>query len=379
VAKLCPSSFDPETPMLSTLIRSPRPAALGSPRSAAPTADFADTRPAVQTLRGAGGDRRDPGFQLGWEHARHGVLPPAEHLLPLSPVRQGWEAGRVAFAGRTREADVAVRQWLQLKLRAWLAGTGFEGVQVTPAFLRRIATVACPVTRERFAGADDGSDRIGTVSPMPMRLWREAGCAAGNLALLSPRAARALARSDAQAAMQQADAMAADDVHAGLRGREWARLAALLSLPTPLPHAVVASRPLVLLPPPRVRLLNPVHGLQVLISLREPGAGQGRRDALLAALMPHAEGRYALADLHTAMLVRRRAPAQRNDAQAQREAIEDLWTDGLVQRRWQRLVSRLSADDCESITRLALARGAAGERLQWLPAANATEGWGALA
>ena len=33
------------------------------------------------------------GFGLGWDHARHGLLPPAQHLLPQNPLRQGWEAG----------------------------------------------------------------------------------------------------------------------------------------------------------------------------------------------------------------------------------------------------------------------------------------------
>jgi hypothetical protein len=360
--------------------RPSRPAALPAPAAHPRPTAFADTRPAVRQADISPADdlRRDPGFQLGWEHARHGLVPPAEHLLPASPVRQGWEAGRAAFAGRTREADAAVRQWLDLRHRAWLAGTAFEGVQVTPAFLRRIAVPTCPVTRERFA-ADAAAPAPGAVHPIPMRLWREAGCAAGNLALLSPRAARALARTDAAAAIAQADSMANDDVHAGLRGAEWARMAALLALPTPLPHRLVAPRPLVVLPPPRVRLLNPVQGLQLLISLQQPGAGQARRDGLLAALMPSTDARYAFADLQTAMLARRKAPARADDPQSQREAIEDLWTDGLVQRRWQRLASRLSAADCESIARVAVARGVVGERLHWLPEAAATEGWGALA
>ncbi|MFY7973784.1 MAG: hypothetical protein ACOVOT_05125, partial [Rubrivivax sp.] len=64
------------------------------------------------------------------------------------------------------------------------------------------------------------------------------------------------------------------------------------------------------------------------------------------------------------------------ELRAQREAIEDLWADGLVHRRWQRLVSRLSEADCESIVRVAVARGAARDRVQWLPATAATDGWG---
>jgi hypothetical protein len=359
---------------------------------------FADTLPAVHraprrdpsTLPDRGpapaGDttRDDPGYGLGWEHARYGQLPPTAHLHPLSPVRQGWEAGRLAFAGRTRPADAAVRHCLHLRQVSWLAGIGFDELQVTPALLRRIATEACPVTREPFSVDGDGAAAAGgsavaAVTALPTPVWREAGCAAGNLALVSPRAAKVLVQADARSALAQAEAMRPDDVHTGLSGREWRRLATLLSFVTPLAHGLVASWAMTVLPTPRLRLLNPAQGLQCLVSLQTPGAGQARRDGLLAALLPHAEARYALADLQSTMLARRKAPARAGEARAQREAIEDLWTDGLVLRRWQRLVSRLSAADCEAIVRVAVARGAAGERLQWLPDTVATAGWGAAA
>ena len=53
-------------------------------------------------------------------------MPPAEHLHPLSPVRQGWEAGREIFGRRTLQPNRFVRKWLQLRLNAWLRGRVFE-------------------------------------------------------------------------------------------------------------------------------------------------------------------------------------------------------------------------------------------------------------
>ena len=47
----------------------------------------------------------DCAFELGWDYAHRAVVPPAEHLHPLSPVRQGWDAGRDCFGRRTLQAD----------------------------------------------------------------------------------------------------------------------------------------------------------------------------------------------------------------------------------------------------------------------------------
>ena len=37
-------------------------------------------------------DHERVGFELGWDYAHYAVVPPTEHLHPLSPVRQGWDA-----------------------------------------------------------------------------------------------------------------------------------------------------------------------------------------------------------------------------------------------------------------------------------------------
>ena len=92
--------------------------------------------------------RDDIAFELGWDHAHHGLVPPAEHLLPANPVRQGWEAGRASFGHRTLKPTRHVRKWLQLRLQAWKRGRAFEGVQVTPNYLAQIDTERCPITRQ---------------------------------------------------------------------------------------------------------------------------------------------------------------------------------------------------------------------------------------
>ena len=142
-----------------------------------------------------------------------------------------------------------------------------------------------------------------------------------------------------------------------------------------MPHAKAATLPLLVLPPNRLRVLNPVQSLQVMLSLQFTRAGHARRCAALAGLMPSADARYAFnAFMHT-LLARRLAAGRIADAVAERHAVEDLWRDPLVNQRWQRLALRLTADDCERIGRMAAERGLAGNGVRWLTAESATDGW----
>jgi hypothetical protein len=68
----------------------------------------------------------DPGFELGWDFAHCRLLPPAEHLLPGKPVRDGRGAGLSVFGRRTLQASPQVRKWLQLRLGAWMRGQSSE-------------------------------------------------------------------------------------------------------------------------------------------------------------------------------------------------------------------------------------------------------------
>ena len=146
----------------------------------------------------------DAGFELGWDYAHYGMVPPTEHLHPLSPVRQDWEAGQVTFGRRTLQPNRFVRKWLQLRLSAWRRGRVFEGQQVNPAFLRQIDVAVCPVTREVLT---HGTGELSDASVD--RVFNDAAYAAGNLAVMSTRANRAKAAygvDDAMAFVRQIEA-----------------------------------------------------------------------------------------------------------------------------------------------------------------------------
>jgi len=42
------------------------------------------------------------GFDIGWDHAHHGLVPPAELLHQGTPVMQGWLAGKAVFGRGAR-------------------------------------------------------------------------------------------------------------------------------------------------------------------------------------------------------------------------------------------------------------------------------------
>jgi hypothetical protein len=309
--------------------------------------------------------------ELGRDHARHGCVPPPEQLQPGNPVRQGWEAGRAAFGQRTLPSGRPVRQWLQLRLDAWLRSLAFEPA-VNPALLRRIDVARCPVTGEPLGpGTGVGSEAV------VVRVNGDAGFAPGNLAVMGTRAARAKTGRGPEAALALARRIdqGGPATIDGLDARQWRRLAVLTSFATPLPHARAAALPMLVLPPSRLHLLNPVQALQVMLSLQVTRAGHARRCAALGALMPSADARHAFhAFMHT-LLARRLAAGRLDSFADERAAVERLWEDTLVDRRWRRLVLHLDAAACTRIVELALARGLAGSALGWLPPQRVAEGW----
>ena len=324
-----------------------------------------------------------PAFELGWDYAHHGVVPPADHLHLPSPLRQGWDAGRAAFGTRTLRADRHVRKWLQLRLNAWARGRAFDELSVNPAFLRRIEVPRCPITRETLTHAT-GLPSDASVD----RVFNDAGYAAGNLAVMSTRANAAKADygcDDAMAFVRQIELGGLGRID-GLDAAQWARLAVLMSFVTPLPHARAATLPLLVLPPARLRVLNPVQSLQVLLTLQFLQPGHARRGAAMAALMPSADARRACDRFLLTLLARHLAASRARpagdgqviDATAdagERERLADLWRDGLLQRRWRDVALRLGASDCERVVERAIARGLAGQAMRWLTAPAAAEGW----
>jgi hypothetical protein len=312
------------------------------------------------------------GFEIGWDYAHYRLTPPADHLHGQHPVRQGWEAARATFGARTLKPTRAVRQWLELRLQAWLQGVPLEGVMLTPRYLAQIDALQCPVTREILThGRDAPSDAV------IMRLDLGAAFAAGHLVTVSRRVLQARGQADAQTVDSLARRLRAENLSqlGGLDATQWERLATLLSLAVSQPHARLACRPLHVLPPNRLRLLNPVQALQALLTQLFAGEAYARRMTALGTLMPDGDARRSYYLFMNAMLARRLAAGWAADRLRVRMTLEDAWVHPVIQRRWEQLALRLRESDCERIVRLAAQRGLAGPGLRWLDDDSATEGW----
>lgn len=323
-------------------------------------------------------------FEIGWDFAHFALTPPAEHLVPGSLLQQGFDAGRASFGARTLAPTRHTRKWLQLRLNAWRRGRVFEGMQVTPNYLRQIDVARCPITRELLTQA--------TCTPSDAsidRVRNDAGYAAGNLVVMSTRANAAKGDADFDAAlaqMRQAEAAesagapaprsARQPVDGVLTPAEWARVAVLCSFVTELPHAQAAALPLLVLPPNRLRLFNSVQALQALVTRQLAQPGWSARVARLAALLP---GKSVRRDFHVfinALLPRVIEAGPQRDAHAVRWTLEDAWRNALVLRCWKRLALQLDAAQAERIVLRASSlhlcdRSAVATRLE-----QATEGWG---
>lgn len=312
------------------------------------------------------------GFDIGWDHAHHGLVPMAELLLAGTPVRQGWLAGKAVFGRRTLTASRHVRLWLQLRIDAWRQGLAFETLQVTPHYLAQIDTTVCPVTRQPLGGVA-GSP----TAPVVERLQAEAGYAAGHLAVFSQAASSARAGCSAAEALAKVQRLEIGDIDRldGLGLAEWRRLAVLLSFVTPTHHADASRLPLAALPPNRVRVLNAVQGLQTLVTSTLAKAGWSTRLRALADLLP-ADLRQDFFLFIGALAPRVMEWPQFPLPMLQRQLMEDLWADARVQRRWHPLALALGAERAERLVARAAEAGLGGQRALVHERDAATEGWG---
>ncbi len=332
----------------------------------------ADTLPLDLDLEPAGRPADEverTGFDIGWDHAHHGLVPPAELLLEGTPLGQGWRAGRAVFGTRTLAASRATRQWLALRLLAWRRGIAFETQQLTPHYLAQIHAERCPVLRTPLGGAPGQPD-----AAVIERLNPQAGYAAGNLAMLGQRAAQARAGVDVLEALRRAHrAEAGGEAVDGLDAPAWLRLAALRSFATALPFHEAARLPLALLPPNRVRLLNTVQGLQALLTLQFANPGWAARTRAVAEWLPAHTLRHDY-NLFIGALAPRVLEAGTQGA-ALRRALEDAWLHERVQRRWQHFVLSLGEAAAASLLDRVAAQGLAGGRLLSHGDEQATDGW----
>ncbi len=313
------------------------------------------------------------GFDIGWDHAHHGLVPPPQLLLPGTPVCQGWMAARAVFGRRTLSSSRQVRQWLALRLQAWRRGIPFETLSVTPNFLAQIHALRCPVRRTPLGGAEGEAD-----AAVVDRLNERAHFAAGNLAVISQAAARARLDVDAAEAVRRArqGELTGEPVH-GMTAPEWWRVAALVAFATPLPFAEAARLPLAVLPPNRVRLLNAAQGLQALVTEFFVNDGWSARCRDFAQLLPAHTLRLDF-NLFVGAMAPRVLEAGRQGAD-RRRALEDAWLQDRVQRRWQHLVLSLGEAACEALLEETARLSLGGRRVLSQPTAQAVEGWGMTA
>lgn len=275
------------------------------------------------------------GFQVGWDHAHHGLVPPAELLQAATPLAQGWMAGRAVLGTRRLPCNRTTRQWLALRLHAWHEDVGFDEEQVTARYLHQIQATQCPVTRVRLGGGQGRPD-----AAVVERLNLQAGYVAGNLATMSLQAVQARGAMDVMQTLRRARtgqpvAAPAD----GLDASAWWRLAVLQAFATPMPFAEAARLPLAVLPPDGVPVVNVVQALQVLVTMIFVRAGWSTRCRALAALLPAHALRLDF-NLFVGAMAPRILEAGR-DAVAVQQALEDAWLHERVLRRWQHFVLSL--------------------------------------
>jgi hypothetical protein len=309
------------------------------------------------------------GFEIGWDHAHFGLVPPPGLLLEGTPIGQGWRAARVVFTGRTLTPTRHTRAWLALRIQAWREGVPLQLQTVTPNHLAQIEVATCPVRRCRLGGAADSGD-----APARMRLNARAAYAAGNLAVVSQAAAQAVRGVDVAEAVRRAnEAELTGAPVAGLEAAQWWRWAALAALATPLPEHQAARLPLAALPPNRTRVLNHLQALQVLVTLRFTGPPWARGLAEVASLLPDHTLRTDF-NLFVGALAPRVLEAQAHGRDL-REALEDAWLAERVQRRWLHFASSLSAPLAEALVRKVSAWPLPGRSAIFLGAAEAVDGW----
>ena len=305
----------------------------------APRGKRADIAAARRPVRGQasqvrGDEAVDPGDVLGFDYARFGMVPPAPCLWPGHPIREGWERGRRLMTRRTRPATLAVTRWLALRLAAWQRGEAFDDHQITPQVLRSLEVAThCPVT-----GRALGNDAV----VVPADVQR--GWVAGNLMLASPAIAdRWLAIDWAIAKDALARAEADPDESAdGLPLRHWRRIVALKSLATPLPHGEAARIPLLVLPPNRLRLVNPIQELQAVLTLQLSVPGWGQRARTVADSLPQAlRNEFNL--FFNSLLAQALRQGHGSERPDMRDALAAAWGDEVVMRRWGRFAALVDA------------------------------------
>jgi len=312
------------------------------------------------------------GFELGWDYAHYRVSLPAPYAKEDSPLRDGMRAGEATFGVRTLAANRHVRKWLQLRLHAWLRGRSVELVQVTPNYLQQIDASHCPITRSALSSAT-----LEATDASIDRVRNDAGYAAGNLAVMSTKANHAKGAHGFRSAIRRVQQIEAEQLPGldGLTVAQWARVAVLCSFVEPLSHDEASALPLLVLPPNRVRLFNPVQALQAFVSQQLLTPGWSQRVSRFEDLLPGKSLKRDFKSFFMALLPRVLEGGRLYDVHTARWAIEDAWRASLVQQRWAQFARQLDAGQCEALLVKAAARRLTTRTVVPSSDAGAIDGW----
>jgi hypothetical protein len=169
-------------------------------------------------------------------------------------------------------------------------------------------------------------------------LRQDQGYSAGHLVCLGATAAKALegrSAADLRALAQHAAATAC--TLEGLDAGAWTRLAALVALVTPNTDS---DQALPVQAPNRLVIVNPLQALQAWVARQLGAAGWSQRLQALHDALPTVAARQAASALAVA-LAPHALTVPLNGPQ-RLHALEDLWLDARVQRRWHGLAQAVS-------------------------------------
>lgn len=309
----------------------------------------APARPAAETLKAVAPLNPKEAFELGWDFAMSGVVPPALAMRNVDFAR-GYGAAAARWTGREQAADAAIQLWLDLRATAMLASSPWPD-EITPDYLREIDTPYCLVTRKALTrAAGEASDAKAG--------WLDAqrSCAVGAVIVMSAAALQAKARRSAVQLLQivhELQSHSARGVHLGLNAHEWARLATLTALAEPGADAqLVDAWPLVATAPHRLQIPNQRWALK----MRCTEVALDSQTAIPAAIRggepERAFGKFR-AVIREAAVRRMDSYQGVHRAWAARFAGEDAWTEQAVNERWQALAAVLPSDSGNAPARTA--------------------------
>jgi hypothetical protein len=134
----------------------------------------------------------------------------------------------------------------------------------------------------------------------------------------------------------------------GLPLRHWRRVVALKSLATPLPHDEAARIPLHVLPPNRIRLVNPIQELQAVLTLQLAVPGWGQRARGIADSLPLAlRNEFNL--FFNSLLAQALRQGHGDSKPEMRDALAAAWGNEVVLRRWGRVTALVDAALAETL------------------------------